>query len=275
MKTPIAIMTAIIRKLRRKRKLSSELHSRWGDVSITYPTEGSWSQWDQPSSINMNDAPELPSEQRRRHSSPEARHRESNSSRSEPTLHSGNSEGRESSVDSAMTIPTGHYDAKLQSRSTKELPPQKISEHHGIVSEQKGLVNPWDEICSSDEADEDVIPPPKGPKRLPRELSRLKLNAHMDDYSRASKSPPLSVTSRMRRRSQQSNVTEPTASVSGTTSSKHTSFTSSVPSVPSEDSRHMSHSPFQEQKLARRSKHRETEPVREPELVPSYDELYG
>jgi hypothetical protein len=275
MKTPIAIMTAIIRKLRRKRKLSSELHSRWGDVSITYPTEGSWSQWDQPSSINMDVAPELPSEQRRRHSSPEARHRESDSSRPEPTLHSGDSEGRESSVDSAMTIPTGHYDAKLRSRSTKELPPQKISEHHGIVSEQKGLVNPWDEICSSDEADEDVIPPPKGPKRLPRELNRLKISAHMDDYSRASKSPPLSVTSRMRRRSQQSNVTEPTASVSGTTSSKHTSFTSSVPSVPSEDSRHMSHSPFQEQKLARRSKHRETEPVREPELVPSYDELYG
>ena len=59
MKNPLAIMTAIIRKLRRKRKLSSELHSRWGDVSITYPTEGSWSQWDQPSSINMNVAAEL------------------------------------------------------------------------------------------------------------------------------------------------------------------------------------------------------------------------
>ncbi|KAF7170178.1 hypothetical protein CNMCM5623_002693 [Aspergillus felis] len=275
-------MTAIIRKLRRKRKLSSELHSRWGDVSITYPTEGSWSQWDQPSSISMNIAPEISSEQRRRHSSPEARHRESNSSRPEPTLHSGDSEGRESSVDSAMTIPTRHYDAKLRSRSTKVQPTQKISEHRGIVSEQKGLVNPWDEICTSDEADEaeeDVIPPPKGPKRLPRELNRLKLNAHMDDLSRASKSPPLSVTSRMRRRSQQSSGTEPTASVSGTTSSKHTSFTSSVPSVPPEDPRHMSYSPFQEQKLARRSKPRETEPVREPvrepELVPSYDELYG
>ncbi|PKX92956.1 uncharacterized protein P174DRAFT_421983 [Aspergillus novofumigatus IBT 16806] len=251
-------MTAIIRKLRRKRKLSSELHSRWGDVSITYPTEGSWSQWDHPSSINMNVAPELPSEQRRRHSSPEARHRESNSSRPEPTLHAGDSEGRESSVDSAMTIPTGHYDAKLRSGSTKELPRRKSHS-----------------TAEFDEADEDIIPLPKGPKRLPQELNRLKLRAHMDDYSRASKSPPLSVTSRMRRRSQQSNVTEPTASVSGTTSSKHTSFTSSVPSVLPEDSRHMSHSPFQEQKLARRSKHRETEPVREPELVPSYDELYG
>ncbi|RHZ62787.1 uncharacterized protein CDV56_107092 [Aspergillus thermomutatus] len=268
-------MTAIIRKLRRKRKLSSELHSRWGDVSITYPTEGSWSQWDQPSRINLNVAPEMPSEQRRRHSSPEARHRESSSSRPESTLHSGDTEERKSSVDSAMTIPTGHYDAKLRSRSTKDLSTQKVSEHRGIVSEQRGLVNPWDEICSSDEAEEDIIPPPKGPKRLPRELNRLKLNADMDDYSRASKSPPLSVTSRMRRCSQQSNATELTASVSGTTSSKHTSFTSSVPSVSPEDSRHMSCSPFQEQKFARRPKPREAEPVREQELVPSYDELYG
>ncbi|RHZ72902.1 hypothetical protein CDV55_101905 [Aspergillus turcosus] len=274
MKSPIAIMTAIIRKFRTKRKLSSELHSRWGDVSITYPTEGSWSQRDQPSSIKMDVAPQMPSEQPRRHSSPEARHRESASSRPEPTLQPEDSEERGSSVDSAMTIPTGHYDAKLRSRPAKDLPTQKSPEKRGIGSEHRGVVNPWDEMCSSDEAEEDVIPPPKGPKRLPRGLNPLKLNAHIDDYSRASKSPPLSVTSRMRRCSQQSNVTELTASVSGTMSSKHTSFTSSVPSVPSEE-RQMPYSPFQEQKLARRTKPRETEPVREQQLVPSYDELYG
>jgi hypothetical protein len=273
MRSPIAIMTAIIRKFRRKRKLSSELHSRWGDVSITYPTEGSWSQRDQPSSIKMDSAPEMPPGQRRRHSSPEARHRESASSRPETTLQPGDSEERGSSVDSAMTIPTGHYDAKLRSRPAKDLPTQN-PEKRGMGSEHKGLVNPWDEMCSSDEDEEDVIPPPKEPKRLPRALHPLKLNAHMDDYSRASKSPPLSVTSRMRRCSQQSSVTELTASASGTMSSKHTSFTSSVPSVPSED-RQMPYSPFQEQKLVRRTKPLETEPVREQQLVPSYDELYG
>ncbi|EAW10306.1 uncharacterized protein ACLA_047750 [Aspergillus clavatus NRRL 1] len=174
-----------------------------------------------------------------------------------------------------MTIPTGYYDAKVRNRSKKS-PTQIVTECRGPC-EQPSFAHPWDDLDSSDEANEDVMPAPKGSaeSRVEPGLIRSTSNTYIDPFSRVPKSPPLSVTSRMRRCSEHSTITELTTSISGTASSKHTSFTSSVPSVPSEDPRNLSCSPFHEKKLARRSKPREPESVRGQELVPSYDELYG
>ncbi|GAD93489.1 conserved hypothetical protein [Paecilomyces variotii No. 5] len=41
-------MTKVINVFRRERSQRAPLHARWGDVGITVPTEGSWSQFDNP-----------------------------------------------------------------------------------------------------------------------------------------------------------------------------------------------------------------------------------
>ena len=270
------IMTAIIEKLRRKRKVSSELHARWGDVSISYPTEGSWSQCQSPGGA-PSAMPARPSEQSRRHGSLDALDRPAGSSRMPTPLRSGD---RKASVDSAMTIPTGHYDARLRGRS-KTKPPYPHSPRA------------WEEDsdeCSADEDEEEDVPSALGGSRgryhhYPHSSSRVG-GREEDPYARASKSPPLSVTSRMRRCSVQSTATEPTT-MPTTASSKHSSFASSVPSVPSEEPRlyHAVHQdkkpqpPTQQQQQPRRARPREAESAsasaRQQELVPSYDELYG
>ncbi|PLB54598.1 hypothetical protein P170DRAFT_432225 [Aspergillus steynii IBT 23096] len=269
-------MTAIIEKLRRKRKVSSELHARWGDVSISYPTEGSWSQCQSSGGV-PNAMPARPSEQSRRHGSLDALDRPAGSSRVPTPLRSGD---RKASVDSAMTIPTGHYDAKLRGRS-KTKPPYPHSPRA------------WEEDsddCSADEDEEEDVPSALGGSRgryhhHPQGASRAG-GREEDPYARASKSPPLSVTSRMRRCSVQSTATEPTT-MPTTASSKHSSFVSSVPSVTSEEPRLLYHSVHQDKKppplpqqqqqqqQPRRAKPREAESARRQELVPSYDELYG
>ncbi|KAI9042646.1 uncharacterized protein KD926_005252 [Aspergillus affinis] len=274
MKSPRRIMTAIIEKLRRKRKLSSELHARWGDVSISYPTEGSWSQCQSSGGV-PNAFPTRPSEQSRRHGSLDVLDRPAGSSRMPTPLRSGD---RKASVDSAMTIPTGHYDAKLRGRS-KTKPPYP----HSPRAWEAGS----DEY-SADEDEEEDVPSALGDCRgryhhhPPHSTSRVGFRDE-DPYARASKSPPLSVTSRMRRCSLQSTGTEPTT-IPTTASSKHSSFVSSVPSMPSEEPRsyHPVHQdkkppqqPQQQPPPPRRTKPREADPVRRQELVPSYDELYG
>ncbi|EHA20583.1 hypothetical protein ASPNIDRAFT_57037 [Aspergillus niger ATCC 1015] len=230
-------MTAIIQKLRRKRKLSSELHSRWGDVSITYPNGGSWSQWDQSSTGATSASPD----HERRHGSLEL-----NRSATVPRLGSysriGDANVRAPSVDSAMTIPTGHYDAR--------------------VNESSG--------------DEDDVAVP-APLNVSRDRNPAE-KEEADAYSHASKSPPLSVTSRMRsRHSAQSHTMEPPMSGPGTAGSKHTSYTSSVPSNPSDDQRPQGHR-LSTQHDRKSIRHPKPEPLSlptQPEMVPSYDELYG
>ncbi|PYI04068.1 hypothetical protein BO78DRAFT_321261 [Aspergillus sclerotiicarbonarius CBS 121057] len=229
-------MTAIIQKLRRKQKLSSELHSRWGDVAITYPTGGSWNQWDH-SPTGGHSASTDPE---RRHGSLEL-NRSATAPRMGSQVRSG---ARTPSVDSAMTIPTGHYDARSCTDESSE-----------------------------DEEDAAAVPAPLNVSRDRNPTT----TEESDAYSRASKSPPLSVTSRMRRYSVQSNSAEPTIPGPGTASSKHTSYTSSTPSNPSEDPRPHGHrlSTQHEKKPARRPKPEPLSLPTQPEMVPSYDELYG
>lgn len=264
-------MTAIIRKLRRKRKLSSELDSRWGDVSITYPTEGSWSQWDQPAGVVARSP-----ERGRRHSSLDTTDRRSWSSPRHPV--------NRTSGDSSLTIPRGHYDSKLRNRSSKKIP--------APLCATRDPPHTWQDSASegpSSDASEDDDPVSElGPSR--------------GRYPPAAKSPPLSITSKMRRCSIQSNTTDGAASMPATASSKHTSYTSTVPSTLSEGPPRSFHLPTHHEKiksprspfvkappppplqLPSQLPHpsRGREPHRAPEvesagqeLVPSYEELYG
>jgi hypothetical protein len=260
-------MTAIIRKLRRKRKLSSELHSRWGDVSITYPNAGSWSQCEEFAVGTPNSMPGRTLDHCRHHGSLDSLDRQGNSSRNPCTLPLGEPKERTSSTDSAITIPTGHYDARLRGRSKKKPPPPGPNLGYKTNSDMQ------DDSDESSADEEGSISPLSNPKeRYQRDMPRTKVSREGDSYSRASKSPPLSITSRMRRCSLQSTTTETSPSMPPASSSKHTSYTSSVPSVPSEDPR-LGHRPIShDSKNARRSK---PPPVAEQELVPSYDELYG
>ncbi|OJJ71196.1 hypothetical protein ASPBRDRAFT_126751 [Aspergillus brasiliensis CBS 101740] len=232
-------MTAIIQKLRRKRKLSSELHSRWGDVSISYPNGGSWSQWDQSSTGAISASPD----HERRHGSLEL-----NRSATAPRLGSysriGDVNVRAPSVDSAMTIPTGHYDARVGNES------------------------------SGDEENDVAVPAPLNVSRDRNSAGK----EEADDYSHVSKSPPLSVTSRTRsRHSAQCHTMDPTISGFGSAGSKHTSYTSSVPSNPSDDQRPQGHrlSTQHDRRSSRRPKPEPLSLPTQPEMVPSYDELYG
>ncbi|KAF7597249.1 hypothetical protein BBP40_008091 [Aspergillus hancockii] len=260
-------MTAIIRKLRRKRKLSSELHSRWGDVSITYPNAGSWSQCEQLAVGPSDTMPGKPLDQCRHHGSLDSLNHQGQSSRNLSTLPLGPSKERTSSTDSAITIPTGHYDARLRGRSKKKPPPPGPK----LGTKTSANIRDFSDDSLTDE-EEGSISALSGPKgRYQRDVPRP--NAQEGDaYSRASKSPPLSVTSRMRRCSLQSTTAEASPSMPTASSSKHTSYTSSVPSVPSEEPRLGPRPISHDMKHARRSK---PAPVAEQELVPSYDELYG
>ncbi|GKZ28402.1 hypothetical protein AbraIFM66950_005576 [Aspergillus brasiliensis] len=264
-------MTAIIQKLRRKRKLSSELHSRWGDVSISYPNGGSWSQWDQSSTGTILASPD----HERRHGSLEL-----NRSATAPRLGSysriGDANVRAPSVDSAMTIPTGHYDARVGSRVRR-----KHQQQSPPVGLARGMDSPreCDHVSSSDESsgdeENDVAVP------APLNVSRDRDSAEKEEadaYSHVSKSPPLSVTSRMRsRHSAQCHTMDPTISGFGSAGSKHTSYTSSVPSNPSDDQRPQGHrlSTQHDRRSSRRPKPEPLSLPTQPEMVPSYDELYG
>ncbi|PYH78436.1 hypothetical protein BO82DRAFT_291262 [Aspergillus uvarum CBS 121591] len=228
-------MTNLMQKLRRKRKLSSELHSRWGDISITYPNGGSWNQWDQASTgARTSDG-----DRERRQNSLEPG-RCASSPRIGVSGPPASRDERAQSVDSAMTIPTGHYDARETEGATVPSPHNGSNGRHQPSS---GRPSMYDD-------------------------SEL--------YSRASKSPPLSVTSRMRGCSVQGYLAESPVSMPGTVGSRHNSYTSSVPSNPSEDQRIPGIIPpsstLAERRASRRSKQ---ELPRAQEMVPSYDELYG
>ncbi|EAU34427.1 predicted protein [Aspergillus terreus NIH2624] len=263
-------MTAIIKKLRRKRKLSSELHSRWGDMSITYPNEGSWSQCEVPPGAVSNAARGQSPMRSWPHGSAESLDRYNHSPPIHGVLRSASPEERHSSTDSAATIPTGYYDARVRGRS-KRIPPPLGStsgqRRHSHDSLRDDVLYPGDGTGSA----------PGGSRgdRLSDEKHHRRARDDADPYSRASRSPPLSVTSRMRRHSAQSSTTEPTPSMPNTASSKHTSLTSSLPSVPMEDIRPAPLAVYHEKKQPRRSKPREADAVVRQELVPSYEDLYG
>ncbi|KAL2818780.1 hypothetical protein BDW59DRAFT_175020 [Aspergillus cavernicola] len=247
-------MTAIVHRLRRKRKLSSELDSRWGDMSISCPNQGSWSEYDAASTRASPVSAQSSDHDRGWNRSP------GESSDRYTPANGVHQESRKASVDSALTMPTGHYDAKLPRRS-KVIPrspdPQPVQRAHIT------LPKAWEERkfgdSSADEAEDDIsaLGSPRGKRSVD------------DANSRGSKSPPLSVTSRMRRFSGQSTVTDPIFSMPGTASSQRTSFSL-------DDPRLARHTPHHDKKPPQQAKVRDAEPMAAPqELVPSYDDLYG
>lgn len=268
-------MSTILKKFREKRKLSSELDSRWGDVSISYPTEGSWNQRDQSSG---NTGPGVSPEQGKRSRSSNSLERQRRGTTTRPSPSARNHD-RDNPIGSPSRIPTGHYDANVRSRSRRAQratgPGLGIGMGMGMGMPQNNC-NLWDGANSDgDSSDGEVRETSTSTGGRNRYLS---VNTEEPDYSRASKSPPLSVTSRMRRHSHQSSVPEWTPSIPGPTSSRHASFTSFAPSVsigdplPGYGSRHNS---VQDRKQVYRPQPLNLEPARGQELVPSYDELYG
>ncbi|PYH47354.1 uncharacterized protein BP01DRAFT_380570 [Aspergillus saccharolyticus JOP 1030-1] len=266
-------MANLMQKLRRKRKLSSELHSRWGDVSITYPNGGSWNQWDQASAGSRTSN----GDHDRRQNSLEPG-RCASSPRIGSSVLPASRDVRAQSVDSAMTIPTGYYDARVGSRSRMKQDSYESTSVHPPSA--------WYHSCSDDgsleETDGAAAAPSQGGISTGRHQPSFGRPSPYDDaelYSRASKSPPLSVTSRMRGGcSTQGCLVESPVSMPGTFGSRHNSYTSSGQSNPSpaEDPRIPGIIPpssaLAERRASRRSKQ---ELPRAHELVPSYDELYG
>lgn len=278
-------MAEIFRKIRAKRKTSSELDSRWGDASISSPNQGSWSQGDQ-TSPGLMTSPRLrsPSEQgqQQRHGSLDSqRERRSPSFRGTPRPSPSSPDDRATSIDSASTIPTGHYDASVRSRrqSTRRaqgLQKQPPGPGLGIGILRNGC-SVWEDASSSDDAfsDDDDSGRGTGARRRSNTTNSnngryLTVNADKSDYSRVPKSPPLSVTSRMRPYSY-----EPTASsmLPRTEGSRYTSITTPcTPAISSEDPNRG----HQEKKYGHRPKPLEPElPTKRQELVPSYEDLYG
>lgn len=226
-----------------------------------------------------------------------------------------NSGGRDNHFDPATTtMPTGHYDASvrhrssitprtprtprlssgpglgigtLQNRHSRNVDDDNDDDYHHHHNQYQHQLSTWessdsDEDSSDDEATDSSSAAEDQARRY------LTVNNDNSDYSRAAKSPPLSVTSRMRRCSQQSSMTEPTTSIPQLSQARHTRVTS-LPlerSVSSEGPQHNSRQHRHHHHHHRQTSHdkryiRRPEPlgpeptVRTPELVPSYEDLFG
>lgn len=312
MVNPFKAMANIFRKIRSKRKLSSELDTRWGDSSISYPNGGSWSQSDQMGG-RLDRKPSDRGRPRQGSLDSLGQHSLSPHWTSRMNSPYSNAGDRDSPFDPATTtMPTGHYDASVRHRSSRTLRTPRTprtpmlssgqglgigslqSEHsrnhddddyHHYHHKNQHQLSAWepsdsDEDSSGDDATDSSSAAEDQARRY------LTVNNDNSDYSRAARSPPLSVTSRMRRCSQQSSMTEPTTSIPRMSQARHTRVTS-LPlerSVSSED-------PQQDSRQHRHRHHRQTshdkrqirrpEPLslepktRTPELVGSYDELFG
>ncbi|KGO75666.1 hypothetical protein PITC_030180 [Penicillium italicum] len=288
-------MATFMKKFKRKRRVSTELHSRWGDVSITYPTQGSWNQWDQTSDFATN-AP------RANIQSEENQHCLPGGSPSASSRRSRSTGTREHQVEDAHTFPTGYFDQNIRHRvedrdthtSPSHTPPVQglgLGDlRHGPSRRPSSSIN--DECTTDDSCDEEEEEEERdtlGPRieLSPREFGMGDMlhttRDDPEDFDIPAKSPPLSVTSRMRRCSLQSCATEPTASTSGCTNSRRTSVTAassiSAPSLPPSTPRVAYNTPkqppFSEKRYPPRTKLREPESAPRLEMVPSYDELYG
>lgn len=291
MRNLLKAMATFMKKFKRKRRVSTELHSRWGDVSITYPTQGSWNQWNQPSGfIATSPKPNVQSDPGQ-HYIPAGALRQSSPSTS--SRRSRSTSTREHQPASPPSFPTGYFDQNIR-RRVGEKGEEHTSPTQGLgIGElrrgpsQRPSSSVITDECSSDSCDEDEERDTLGPrvKLSPRDFRADVSHTTRDnteDFDVPAKSPPLSVTSRMRRCSAQSCATEPAASISVGTSSRRTSFTAassiSAPSMPPSTPRCGYNNPKQPPFLERhppRTKHREPESAPRQEMVPSYDELYG
>lgn len=301
MKNWLTTMATFMKKFKRKRRVSTELHSRWGDVSITYPTQGSWNQWDQTSGVVTN-APgrvDIQFEENQQYL-PGGPLRQPSSSAS--SRRSRNTATREHQVGDTPSFPTGYFDQNIRRRGgdrDTHTPPSHIPPGQGLGlgdlrhgPNRRPSSSIIDDECTTDEScdeEEEEERDTLGPRieLNPREYGMGDMSHttrdDAEDFDIPAKSPPLAVTSRMRRCSLQSCATEPTASISGGTNSRRTSSTAassiSAPSMPPSTPRVAYNTPkqlpFPEKRYPPRTKPREPESAPRQEMVPSYDELYG
>ncbi|KAJ5096027.1 hypothetical protein NUU61_005383 [Penicillium alfredii] len=274
-------MANLVKKFKRKRRMSSELHSRWGDVSISYPIHGSWNQWDQPSGFAANSSTEAPpinqDDIRRRYMPVDPTSR--STSGESGGLHSRGEATLEDSIQPSPPFPTGHFDESVRHRYGKNNKPRlKGLGISGTRRDPGSIPDAATESCDEDE-ERDTLGVQLSRRDdaigdMPQYASRHDPELYAD---RESRSPPLSVTSRMRRCSLQSCSTE-----LSTTGSRHTSYTAassvSAPSVHPDTPRfayNTMHSAHSEKRHPPRPKHREPSPGARQQMVPSYDELYG
>lgn len=289
---PFRAMANFMKKFKRKRRLSSELHSRWGDPSISYPNDGSWNQWNQPSGFAANaagcTAQEDHSDDSRRYIAVGAY-----SSQDERTLSDrGPQTNAQDPRQVISNIPKGYFDHRIRHSADRTNSPH--SQGLGIGGGRYGLNNGHDatdddESCDEEDEERETLGKPGGGCMADN-------NRHTDGdglrhpghdaqdqlcVDGSSRSPPLSVTSRMRHISVQSAATEQSSSAAGTASSRHTSCAASsvsVPSLPPDTPRyafHTVHPASSEKKPVPRARYREPNPPVPHEMVPSYDELYG
>ncbi|CDM26647.1 hypothetical protein DTO013E5_4651 [Penicillium roqueforti] len=297
MKDWLKAMATFMKKFKRKRRVSTELHSRWGDVSITYPTQGSWNQWDQSSGFVANAiaSTNIQPEANQQYPSAGPLRQPSSSASSRRSRSTGI---REHQVGDAPSFPTGYFDQNIRrrvgDRDTNTPPGPGL----GLRDLRRGpnrrpsssIDNDectTDESCEEEEEREERDTPGPRIELSPREYGTGDVSHRTrddpEDFDTPARSPPLSVTSRMRRCSLQSCATEPTTSVSGGNNSRRTSFTaassisapSMPPCTPQVAYNALKQPPFPEKRYPPRTKHREPESAPPQEMVPSYDELYG
>ncbi|KAJ5632437.1 hypothetical protein N7490_008776 [Penicillium lividum] len=288
-------MASFMKKFKKKRRLSTELHDRWGDPAISYPNEGSWNQWNQTSGFVANASIETPHhlkpDDSRRYGPPSVPP-QNGWNDFHPHLQNIPPEP----IHDRTNFPRGYFDATIRRRPEKiQRPPVQglgIGDtRHELRDEPQGrdsMDDLVDESCDEeDEEDEerDTLGDPRGLnyRGYPTGDIPIARNVSREDCGYndiAAKSPALSITSRMRRTSIQSATTQ-ASSVAG--SSRRTSYTAtssvSAPSLPPDTPRIPSHAMhLHEKRPVPRPKTREPEPTPKPtqhEMVPSYDELYG
>lgn len=281
MRNLLNTMASLMKKFKRKRRLSSELDSRWGDPSISYPTQGSWNQRSQPSEFFINASPGLSqsprSDEAPRYISLDSnRNRESNSPAPQYTP---SDLGHADAV-----IPKGYFDESIRRREKGHRQPQNqglgiagTRHDRDFNSDDVVVSDNDDESCDEDDEERDTLGDPG-------RIITHRNYTPSDDYNSypdyAAKSPPLSVTSRMRRISTQSSITEQ-SSMTGPASSRRTSYTAassvSAPSLPPDTPRYAVHAHV-DKRVAPRPRYRaEPAPTNGigQGMVPSYDELYG
>lgn len=281
---PFNVMASLMKKFKRKRRLSSELNSRWGDTGISFPTHGSWNQWNRSPGMTTNSPGAAAQHPRtngpRDYSSmdPTASHKHgvSNGAKSR-NVHTHDSDRTES------TIPKGYFDENIRHRLDRnhKPPPRGLGINGARNDMSHDQDSSTDESCDEEDDEGRDTLGEGGPLHrgcMTSDLPRTGARDHYDSYpDSASKSPPLSVTSRMRRVSTQSSTTEHSS-----VASRHTSYTAassvSAPSLPPDTPRFAVNSVHAAQgakRSASRPRHREPEPTAQQQMVPSYDELYG
>ncbi|KAJ5543296.1 hypothetical protein N7535_005724 [Penicillium sp. DV-2018c] len=290
-------MASFMKKFKRKRGVSTELHSRWGDVSITYPLQGSW---------NHPSRAAIQTEESQQYSPAGAVQERSHSTSSRGSRSTNTREHHPESP----PFPTGYFDQNIRHRlGERHTPPGQHNppaqghgnqepgngdlRHESFRRSSSSIIDESDtddsSSCDGEEEDDEEERDTLGPRvqLSPRDYGMAEISPATgdlnEDFDVPAKSPPLSVTSRMRRCSVQSCATEPTASISGGTSSRRTSFTAassySAPSMPPSTPRYgyntLKQSSYPERRYSSRVKRPEPECAPRQEMVPSYDELYG